>query len=93
MTPDAWSNATLADVKRGGVLRRTDLQLHLFGNKQVGEMTSTVLWAFLGSLTTRYAGHSRVKGEDPVQTVVMVTPKDLLVTCVRLTTRVLQTIV
>ena len=43
MTPDAWSNATLADVKRGGVLRRTDLQLHLFGNKQVGEMTSTVV--------------------------------------------------
>ena len=88
MTLDAWSHATLADIKRGGVLRRSELQLHLFGNQQIGERTSTVLWAFLGSLTTHFPGHSRVKEEGPVQTVVMVTPKDLLVTGVRLTTRV-----
>ena len=88
MTLDAWSHATLADVKRGEVLRGSELQLHLFGSQPIGERTSTVLWAFLGSLTTRYAGHSRVKEEGPVQTVVMVTPKDLLVTGVRLITRV-----
>ena len=34
-----------------------------------------------GSLTTRYDGHSRVTGGGPGQSVVMDTPKDLLVAC------------
>ena len=45
-----------------------------------------MLWAFLGSLATRYVGHSRAfqKWDGTGSDKLMVTPKDLLVTCVRL---------
>ena len=46
-------------------------------------VSSTVLWAFLGSLDTRYVGHSRKACEKWAGTPDMLTdtPKDLLVTC------------
>ena len=91
MTLDAWSHPTLADVKRGeccGVSKNSFISLV---TNRSGRIVHCVMRA-PGSLTTRYVGHSRVKGEGLFQTVVMVTPKDLLVTCGKLTTRVLQNI-
>ena len=46
----------------------------------------------LGSLTTRYVGHSRVTGEGPVSQLFTDTPKTFWSPVVRLTTRVSQTI-
>ena len=49
----------------------------------MGRVLSTVLWAFIESLDTRYVGHSRKSCETWAGTSdkLMVIPKDLLVAC------------
>ena len=89
MTLDALSLATLTDVKRGGCCGRafdsfiSPVQVGKARSLYVGvpgESDHTLCWSL------------SCQGGGPGQTVVMVTPKDLLVTCVRLTTRVLRNI-
>ena len=97
MTLDTSSHATFADVKLGGVAA-VRMMVGLFCGTTGGRFCPLHRGRSLGSLAARYVGNSSSacksleNGGDQTN-VVIVTPKDLSVICVRLTTRVLQNIV